>query len=427
MGNCVFCQSKSLKLPKKEIVELKRTSHFNEAEIKLLHERFLALCQNNQKENTQTILFPEFKSALGLRDDSLAKRIFAVFDEQNNNTISFWEFVRAFSVMSVRADDEEKMKFSFKLYDDNEDGFISKSELLNILRIALDEHTEMDMTEKQMKDIVDATFLKAHPKNPDQMDYDEYKAVVAATDLAKSRYLSHITVALPEEIEEWNEKEALENAYLAKEFGLSSPRSSLIPTTFTPAATPVAHLQITQKVDYIKESPQSHSEPQLQKIQGVSSSNSFQSTLSNASSFEDVKQESNEEEAQPPRSSSCALIKNKPTAHSDSALLAEKSGSAKLSSCSVKGCSSTSSLRSYLYPQTPVIVDGRLQDFQKELQQEQLEGYFPHPSPQRSTPRTPRPKQLLTAQEENELKEWKKIDHFVKACGKAKKKEGIIF
>ena len=59
----------------------------------------------------------------------------AVLDKNNDEKISFLEFVQGLSSLSVSASDEEKLKFAFQIYDMNNDGFISNGELFEVLKM----------------------------------------------------------------------------------------------------------------------------------------------------------------------------------------------------------------------------------------------------------------------------------------------------
>lgn len=54
---------------------------------------------------------------------------------------------------------------SFKLYDLDGDGFIDKSELFIMLRAAMLERAELELTEKQLTEIVEQTFSMVSKDN----------------------------------------------------------------------------------------------------------------------------------------------------------------------------------------------------------------------------------------------------------------------
>lgn len=65
-------------------------------------------------------------------DETFYRRLFDAFDNDHSSTISFREMVVGASILESGAP-EQKLEFLFKVYDENEDGFLDRSELETIL------------------------------------------------------------------------------------------------------------------------------------------------------------------------------------------------------------------------------------------------------------------------------------------------------
>ena len=68
-----------------------------------------------------------------LTDDVIMDRIFKYFNRISTDDIDKEEWVIGFNVF-LKGSDEELMKFCFDIYDLNEDGFISREEMMLLLK-----------------------------------------------------------------------------------------------------------------------------------------------------------------------------------------------------------------------------------------------------------------------------------------------------
>ncbi|KAL9602603.1 MAG: hypothetical protein Q9219_001747 [cf. Caloplaca sp. 3 TL-2023] len=59
----------------------------------------------------------------------------SIFDEDGGGDVDFQEFVSGLSAFSSKGNKEEKLRFAFKVYDIDRDGYISNGELFIVLKM----------------------------------------------------------------------------------------------------------------------------------------------------------------------------------------------------------------------------------------------------------------------------------------------------
>ena len=55
-----------------------------------------------------------------------------IFDDDGNGEVDFKEFIQGVSQFSVKGDKNSKLKFAFRIYDIDNDGYISNGELFQV-------------------------------------------------------------------------------------------------------------------------------------------------------------------------------------------------------------------------------------------------------------------------------------------------------
>eukprot|EP01114_Cavostelium_apophysatum_P014104 TRINITY_DN3570_c0_g1_i1.p1 TRINITY_DN3570_c0_g1~~TRINITY_DN3570_c0_g1_i1.p1 ORF type:complete len:207 (-),score=36.64 TRINITY_DN3570_c0_g1_i1:9-629(-) len=105
-------------------------------------------------------------------ESSLARRIFQLWDTNHDQIIEYAEYVRAFRALS---DPKEKLEFSFKVFDLDGDGFISKEELTSMLRCAMKDRGVFVLSDEQVEGLVKQTFEEVDINHDGKISLEEYR------------------------------------------------------------------------------------------------------------------------------------------------------------------------------------------------------------------------------------------------------------
>lgn len=155
-----------------EIEEISRQTNLSQLEVKRIYKRFQKLdrTQSGTLDTNELLMVPE------LAMNPLHPRLVAVFENVN-----FQQFVNIISTFTPSAPPEKKIDFTFRLYDVDGDGFISKNDLESVLRMLVGEHMSSDVIEK----VVDRVVNEADKDGDLQISRDEFTGAVDVANLAE--------------------------------------------------------------------------------------------------------------------------------------------------------------------------------------------------------------------------------------------------
>nr|CAB93677.1 calcineurin B [Schistosoma mansoni] len=152
-------------------------STFDVEEIKRLAKRFKKL----DLDGSGSLSVKEFMSLPELQQNPLVARVIEIFDTDGNGEVDFKEFINGMSQFSAKGEKEAKLKFAFKIYDMDKDGYISNGELFQVLKMMVGNN----LKDTQLQQIVDKTIMFPDKDEDGRISFEEFCEVVSGLDVHK--------------------------------------------------------------------------------------------------------------------------------------------------------------------------------------------------------------------------------------------------
>ena len=121
-----------------------------------------------------------------------------VFDTDSSGEVDFTEFITGMATFSSQANTESKLRFAFKIYDIDNDGFISNGELFQVslsppvprnsskcLWQILRTMVGNNLKESQLQQIVDKTMRSVDADEDGKINFEEFCAIIFKNKIDK--------------------------------------------------------------------------------------------------------------------------------------------------------------------------------------------------------------------------------------------------
>jgi serine/threonine-protein phosphatase 2B regulatory subunit len=132
----------------------------------------------------------DFLSMPQMSSNCLVHRLIDIFDKDGSGDVDFKEFIMLLSIFSSKGNQEDKLKCNilrakkivvFRVYDMDQDGYISNGELFLVLKMMVGSN----LSEQQLQQIVDKTIMESDADGDSKLSFEEFKRAVENTDVAK--------------------------------------------------------------------------------------------------------------------------------------------------------------------------------------------------------------------------------------------------
>ena len=168
--------SKKSKLKQDELDDLLKCTHFSKEEIEDWYKGFMKSCPNGFVSLTdfQTMYAEYFDGDAS----EFAKHVFRSFDQDKSGFIDFKEFICSLSITS-RGSLEDKLDWAFKIYDVDGDGYVTKSEMEDIIRSVYKMYKTSLLRQKETPEQSTARIFHKFDANSDgKLSIEEFKTGV---------------------------------------------------------------------------------------------------------------------------------------------------------------------------------------------------------------------------------------------------------
>merc|ERR1712226_462162 len=120
----------------------------------------------------------EFASALGMKEsDVFVKKMFAIIDKDNDNRISFQEFLDMIVLFSKGRTDD-KLQIIFDMCDSDRNGTVDKEELSELLNSLIDIAKTKRLSDEEVGQLINSMFESAGFDEKHSLTYDDFKTMM---------------------------------------------------------------------------------------------------------------------------------------------------------------------------------------------------------------------------------------------------------
>eukprot|EP00128_Syssomonas_multiformis_P012317 Colp12_sorted_trinity150504_noHs@36357 len=177
----------SVTLSAEQVQTYTKNTGFNEIQVHNLYKRF----QQINKAGNGKITVSEFMAIPEFAMNPLAPRIIELFDDSSSDdenseegaTVDFDRFLHTLAALGPTYNEESKIRFAFRLYDVDNDGYISHEDLFAILKLMVGQYLQDDVLHK----IVETRIAAADVIDKDgKISFSEFKENVKDSDLSSN-------------------------------------------------------------------------------------------------------------------------------------------------------------------------------------------------------------------------------------------------
>ncbi|KAK4471717.1 hypothetical protein MN116_005119 [Schistosoma mekongi] len=157
------------------IKTLLRKTRFSRKELQIMYQGFKQECpagtlNEDSFKDIYCKFFPQGDATV------YAQLVFRSFDQEHNGTLTFEQYIQCLSCL-MHGTQNDKLRWAFRLYDINGDGFVTKSEMLKVVNAIYDllgRNTEPPINESTTVNHVERVFQRLDLNQDGVISYEEF-------------------------------------------------------------------------------------------------------------------------------------------------------------------------------------------------------------------------------------------------------------
>ncbi|ESP05466.1 hypothetical protein LOTGIDRAFT_228042 [Lottia gigantea] len=160
-----------------ELDDYQTLTYLTKKEILHVYKRFFTLAPQavNQDKNTK-LGISDIQKLPELKVNPFRERICKVFSSSGDGDMTFEDFLDMMSVFSDQAPKNVKVEYAFRIYDFDEDDYISAGDLKEVI----DKLTgDQKLSEEDMQQLIDNIFMEADLDDDELLSFAEFEHVIS--------------------------------------------------------------------------------------------------------------------------------------------------------------------------------------------------------------------------------------------------------
>ncbi|XP_005089638.1 EF-hand calcium-binding domain-containing protein 1 [Aplysia californica] len=162
--------------------QMVKTTRLPKEEVNHLMSRFDRLCRKEEGKLHRDEFRDELNRSFNITDDILMDRVFRAFDKRSCGTLRQEDYVSGIAKF-LNGTVDEQVQMVFDVYDLNNDGYISREEMFQLLKSSLVKAPTEEDPDELVKELVEIVMKKLDNDHDGRVSLPDFRAAVAEEKL----------------------------------------------------------------------------------------------------------------------------------------------------------------------------------------------------------------------------------------------------